>query len=422
MRILLISIAFPPENSPGASRGYGFARYWSEAGQDVWVLTTPKPVASSLELPMSGFRVVPVENRGLATLRAARRLTPRVDSLPRRIARRIREATGVYSCARMPDETEKWVRPAGLAARDGSPWDVVVSCSGPYTVHRVAHELRRAGLARLWVMDFRDLWTRNHCYPGLFPFTILERRLERTFLREANLVTTVSQASAVELARLGATRVCVVPNGHDPDLEGPEPATTLPPGDRIVLVYTGSLYPRGQDPRPLLRALAALGRSRPELASRIRVVVAGPTGARWEALAYETGASAFVENRGVVTRQEAHRLQREASCLLFVDWQPSSAGVMTSKIYEYLFAKAPILAVGGSSDSAVAQLLREAGRGHHLGQSEVRIRELVEQLALEPARLATVPQWAVIQRYQRKTLALDLLGTLKDQLCATPAA
>jgi hypothetical protein len=232
----------------------------------------------------------------------------------------------------------------------------------------------------------------------------------------------VSQASAVELARLGATRVCVVPNGHDPDLEGPEPATTLPPGDRIVLVYTGSLYPRGQDPRPLLRALAALGRSRPELASRIRVVVAGPTGARWEALAYETGASAFVENRGVVTRQEAHRLQREASCLLFVDWQPSSAGVMTSKIYEYLFAKAPILAVGGSSDSAVAQLLREAGRGHHLGQSEVRIRELVEQLALEPARLATVPQWAVIQRYQRKTLALDLLGTLKDQLCATPAA
>jgi len=413
MRILLVSTAFPPENSPGASRAHSFAKYWAEAGQEVTVLTTPKPESSGLALPTTGFRVLPVGHARPGAESFVRAISPSADSLPRRIARSIRQATGIHSCARMPDETDTWVRPATKAGLGAGPWDVVVSCSGPYTVHRVARRIRSAGVARSWVMDFRDLWTRNHCYPGLFPFTLVERLLERRYIRKADLVTTATTALAAELERLGAGRVQPVPNGHDPDLQPGASLTSVREDGRVRLVYTGSLYPRGQDPLPLLRALAALGRSRPDVAGRLRLVVAGPTCDRWGRLAREAGASQFLEARGVVSRLDAWTLQREASCLVVVDWSPSAAGVMTSKVYEYLFAGAPILAVGGGTDSGVARLLTETGRGHHLGRSEDLIAGFLERLARDPTSVATVRSEQVIQRYHRKTIALDLLAMLQ---------
>jgi hypothetical protein len=262
-------------------------------------------------------------------------------------------------------------------------------------------------------MDFRDLWTRNHCYPGLFPFTLVEKLLERRCLRKADIATTATSTLAAELERLGARQVHLVPNGHDPDLQPGGSMTPVGEDGRARLVYTGSLYPRGQDPLPLLRALAALGRSQPDVAGRLRLVVAGPTCDRWKRLAREAGASQFLEDRGVVSHLDALKLQREASCLVAVDWSPSAAGVMTSKVYEYLFAEAPILAVGGGTDSGVAQLLTETGRGHHLGQSEELIREFMERLAVDPTSLATVRREQAIQRYHRKTIALDLLAVLR---------
>src|SRR5438034_424404 len=71
--------------------------------------------------------------------------------------------------------------------------------SGPYTAHLLAMQLKRDRIARTWIADFRDLWTANHLYRGLFPFTLRERQLERQCLHAADVITTVSQGLASEL-------------------------------------------------------------------------------------------------------------------------------------------------------------------------------------------------------------------------------
>jgi hypothetical protein len=56
MKILIISTFFPPQNSVASLRGYSFAKYWTELGHKVTVLTTSKATYShDLNLDNIGF-------------------------------------------------------------------------------------------------------------------------------------------------------------------------------------------------------------------------------------------------------------------------------------------------------------------------------------------------------------------------------
>ncbi len=75
------------------------------------------------------------------------------------------------------------------------------------------------------------------------------------------------------------------------------------------------------------------------------------------------GLSGIVKQNGVVPRQIALEKQRESQLLLLLKWEkPQERGVYTGKVFEYLAARRPILATGGSSD-VVDELLNETNAG-----------------------------------------------------------
>jgi len=376
-------------------------------------------------MPQDGLEVLSVPYKPPLPLRMARLFASRRKSqngpsreTPTYIGR-LRSAAGIYSCARMPDETDPWVAPAFRAALRASPWDVVVSSSSPYTTHRVARRLRESGAARFWVADFRDLWTRNPVFQGLFPFTLIERLEERRCLREADLVTTVSEPLASVLSAESSSPALVVPNGLDTELwvHPSKPAVTR--DGLIRLVYTGSLYSRGRDPGLLLRALKDIDRRAPEVARRFRLVVAGHSFEIWKSLAGRYGVLHLLDSRGVVDRRESWHLQGEATCLILLGWQGVDEGLMTSKIYEYLFAQAPILAIGGRTDSCVGQLLASAGRGYHCGNSVPCVVDFLIRLAQDPESIQRTPDPVVLARYTREKVALDLLDMIRTNAGAS---
>ena len=56
--------------------------------------------------------------------------------------------------------------------------------------------------------------------------------------------------------------------------------------------------------------------------------------------------------------------QRESQLLLILNWEdPEERGVYTAKIFEYLAARRPILATGGSRDDVVGRLLGQTRTG-----------------------------------------------------------
>jgi hypothetical protein len=307
------------------------------------------------------------------------------------------------------------VKPALQWCRSQSPWDVVVSSSGPFTAHLVARSIRCDGLARLWIADFRDLWTRNHLYRGLFPFTVYERALERRILSSADIVTTVSDGVAATLRRQGRNQVEVIYNGFD--ITSDTSAESVDGSDALVrIVYTGTLYPKGQDPGPLLRALASILQSHSELAARTRLIVVGQGEAEWKQLVSQHHVERLVEIRGVVDHAQALRLQQQANALVFLDWNLPVEGVLTAKVFDYLRARAPILIIGGNSTSAASTLIARAERGKYFGNDESQITNAILQLVEGKTFLQGIANEQFISQYSRRNQSLQLLDKMRSAL------
>jgi glycosyltransferase involved in cell wall biosynthesis len=425
MRILLVAPMFPPQRGVAPLRTHSFASAWAAAGHAVTVLTTQKRADQvGLSLPVGGFEVVELPYRGPWPLELLRRLdrpapvgqvsnrSGQVGNLSHRRLmsplRYLKARTGVFSAVRQPDLTDGWIRPAVAWAKVHGPWDVVVSSGGPPAAHLAALGIRQAGRAPLWVADFRDLWTDNHIYAGLFPFTIAERRRERRVLATADRLVTVSQGLARQLNDKSGKPVEVIYNGYDPEaFAGLSPETAFPADGRVRLVYTGTVYERGQDVSTVCAAVAA--------EPRATLVVASDRANVWLGVGRKFSLGDRLDFRGAVPRSEALRMQRDASALILLDWYDPRHGVLTGKVFEYLLSPAPIWVVGGAAGSPAADLVRQAGRGVALGREPERIRLAIEELAVGKA-VRPEPNRAFIAGLTRQEQARRFLDGL---LCLT---
>ena len=265
------------------------------------------------------------------------------------------------------------------------------------------------------ILDFRD---------GLL-FESLERHLlarpgtrarraaiEATAVERAAAVVTVSEPiSRYFRSRYGHGEVVTITNGFDPaDLpadEEPAPA----PGPPVRIVYTGrlSLSDMGCDVRPFLRgavdALAARGDDR----LRLRFV--------GQFTREETVAMQPLRDRGVlvveplVDRVTALSAQRQADALLLVTGTDRTS-VMTGKIFEYLAAGRPIVAV--ASGTAAGDLVAELGAGWVVSPHDADgISRLIGCLLDDPAVLtAAQPAREAVNRFSRPALAGALAQVL----------
>lgn len=384
MKILLISPYFPPQPAVASLRVHAFARHWTDAGHAVTVVTTAKREDQrGLDLDTSGVEVIEIPfdvPRPLERLRAGYKRngaggTDHTAPARRGWLRQQRDARGLMSSVRMPDLTDYWVKPAALWCEqvEDDDWDVMVSSSGPYTAHRVALAVQEVHDIP-WVADFRDLWTDNHVHRGLWPFTMREKQLERAVLSRVDAVTTVSEGLAATLRAKTTAPVEVIYNGFDAD----EVCDATPSDDGVLrIVYTGTLYHEtdtGQNPAPLFEALQRIDDD------RVRLIVAGGNEATWRRLADEHRVSDQLNLLGTIDREEALRMQQHANALLLLDWHDSDAGVLTTKVFEYLRCAAPILLIGGDAGSPIAAMVTRAGRGVVCGHDVSRILKCLQDL------------------------------------------
>ncbi len=420
MRILLVTPSFPPQRAVASLRTHSFAQTWGEAGHAVTVLTTQKRAdQAGWEMTRDSFQVAELDYGVpwyLERMRAGYKAEQKEDAAPRRNWRSLllwlKQKTGIFSSARMPDLTDYWIAPALAWARAHGPWDVVVSSYGPYAAHLVARAVKRERLAGCWVADYRDLWTENHLYRGMFPFTLKEAREERACLREVDLVVTVSQGLADKLKAKTSKPVEIILNGFDPAAHVRlAPESAFPADGKRRIVYTGTLYPQGQNPRPFLEALSLLERDTPALRERLSLVLAGPSAAVWREM-LTAHPLACVDVRDFIPRELALRLQRDANALLLVDWRDPGEGVMTGKVFEYLTAAAPIFLVGSPAASPLAEFVRRTGRGVVVSDDPPRTAAWLARWLADPDTICTEPDRAFIADFSRERLALRFLDML----------
>ena len=261
-----------------------------------------------------------------------------------------------------PDVDKGW-KPfainAGKELLQQENFDAMLS-SSPVTSHLIASELK-AKYDIPWIAHFPDLWSQNYNYQYV-PFRkFFDRRLELKTLSAVDALVTISQPLAEKLRELhkGKT-VYVITNGFDP-AEVNEPPANLTA--KFTITYTGTIYPGKHDATKLFAALRNLisdGAINPE---EIEIRFYGPEMGWLDKEIEQYALSHIVKQYGTIPRQVALEKQRESQILLLLKWEdPQERGAYSGKIFEYLAARRPILATGGSN-SVVTELLQQTKAG-----------------------------------------------------------
>ncbi len=384
----MISYLFPPIGGGGVLRMTKFAKYLPSFGWETFVLTVKK-----------GF--YPIEDRSL------------LDELPKKIkinrigylepgfwfkASRWRSllAYFLYPFFFLPDNQILWFLPAlirGYKLIKKEKIKIIITSASSYSDHLIALVLKKITKVK-WVADFRDEWTKSpYIHFPTFFHRISARFLEKQFLKNADLVLTVSEGLETSYQHILGNKddkFEVVTNGYDA-ADFSNLKAKYKRNEIFTIVHTGSLY-SSRRADLFLEALADLN------LKKVKVEFIG-------------------EKIRLPHCQVLGRLI-QADVLLLVLSPQDGPAVLTGKIFEYLAARRPILAVA-PPNSGAAQLVKKLNVGEvadPLDKNEISQKILKLYHLWQKKRLA-IPQ-IDLEPFERKNLTgrlSDLLEELTEQ-------
>ena len=174
-------------------------------------------------------------------------------------------------------------------------------------------------------------------------------------------MTTVSNPLAEQLRTFHGKNVSVLTNGFDEDDYHYEAMANK--AGKFRIVYTGNIYRCKQDPSLLFRALKDLISEGFIQKSELEIDFYGRELNEAKRISHKMNMGENVYFPGMVSYKESIQKQSEANILLLLEWADKRIkGVYTGKIFEYLGARKPILAIGPKR-GVVEKLLRETGAG-----------------------------------------------------------
>ncbi len=355
MKVLIVTLYFPPAGGGGVQRPLKFATHLPELGIETHVLAPddPKWIHRDDDLPAPT----------LAWVHRVRFLGPR----GRRPAEELHGTAGLERYTRqaslfgrrllVPDENVSYnltAIPAAVRIIRQEGIDVVLTTSPPGSIHLVGAAAKRATGVR-WVADLRDPLA-GHPHRDMSRLVVRAKEqgqqgVAALVARGADAIVAVSEAIAAEMqARRPRGRVLTIPNGADfDDFAG----LSYSRGDVFRITHAGSFFGQ-RDPRPFLTALARVEGVRARFVGDFRAA-----DREWAA-----GIGDRVEFVPYASHRRALELERDSEALLLLipDAGGRGRGILSGKVFEYLAAARPILAVV-PPDGAAARLVSETGTG-----------------------------------------------------------
>ena len=265
------------------------------------------------------------------------------------------ERSKLFSWLFFPDSKIGWIPFAllsGLNLIKKERIDLIFTSSPPPSLHLVGYFLKVL-TGKPWVADFRDPWMGFHYEDYPTPFHLwLKNRLVKLITRNADGIVSVNQKITQNLfsSYPFIKNVKTIPNGYD------ESDFNLPPSVKtdlqmqnshlFIIAYLGTFSP-DHDPEPFLSALKSLLDERKVPKEKIRFIHIGlGMGIDFDRMIKKYDLSGVVEKRGYLPHKEALVHLQEASLLFLTTSQtPGAEMISTSKLFEYIPLKKPILAI-----------------------------------------------------------------------------
>ena len=240
-------------------------------------------------------------------------------------------------------------------------YDVIISTYPTASSHLIAHKIKMINSKIYWVADYRDMWSISHLSK---PSKKLKRKELSTVGLHADLITTISNELTIQLSNFLKRGVHEITNGFDmTELELSNIIkNTKIKNDKIKIVYTGMIYPGRRDPSLIISAILNLEKKN-GLYNRFELNFYGSSSDTIKNYINDDNKH-FINQCGYVTRDLAITIQNRADFVLLLESDREDArGILTGKLFEYIFSGTPIISIGSSENSAIWKLINNTKTG-----------------------------------------------------------
>lgn len=314
----------------------------------------------------------------------------------------------------IPDARVGWVNPSVKFLSEyisQNPIDVLITTGPPHSLHLIGMQLKKH-LGIKWIADFRDPWTTIHYHKSLRLNKTSERKhreLEALVLKSADIVTVTSPTTKKEFGMITETRIEVVTNGFDV----PE-KVEFKMDSHFSISHIGSLLGE-RNPEVLWKILDEICNENQTFKNDLQLKFAG-------ALSEEVKKSLenfqLAENcnfLGYVSHSEALQLQRQSQALLLVEINSAETrAIIPGKLFEYLAAKRPIIALG-PKESDIEEIISETNSGKFFGywdDEELKTEILQWYKEFKTGNLSVASEG--IEKYNRRELTKQMASLIVD--------
>lgn len=421
-KVLIVTYYWPPAGGPGVQRWLNFVKYLPD--NDIQpVLYVPEnphyPITDpSLndEVPeqLTIYRQPIWEPYNLASLFSSR-TTRKISSgivpanNPSLLDRLFLWIRGNFF---IPDARKYWVKPSVKFLTEvlkNENIDVVITTGPPHSLHLIGKSLKeRAGVR--WIADFRDPWTGIGYHKALRLTKKSQRKhkaLEKEVLNASDEILVTSDTTKREFEEITSRPITTITNGYDET----SPATSEL-DKNFTISHIGSLLSE-RNPTVLWKALAELVKEVSDFSEDLSIQLTGVVSDEIVEEINKCGLRDYLKVSEYLPHKEAILAQRSSQLLLLVEIDSEqTSGIIPGKLFEYMAAKRPILAIGPENWEA-GKLVRESGSGEvftYNMKMELKETLLRWYRAYKSNTLAMTAQ--DIEQYSRKALTKKLAAQI----------
>ena len=262
----------------------------------------------------------------------------------------------------IPDARKFWVKPSVTFLNSylkDHRVDCIITTGPPHSLHLIGWDLKK--LHNLpWIADFRDPWTSIGYHKKLRLTKFAQRKhadLEFQILNEATQILVTSPTTKSDFEKTTNTPVTCITNGFD-DEKVMQPK--LDPA--FSLAHIGSLL-EDRNPKVLWEILSELKTEIPTFGKDLKIELIGRVGEAVKQTIIAEGLADNLKIPGYIMHQEALIKQRSAQILLLLEIDSlETQAIIPGKLFEYLAARRPILAIG-PVNSDITSILEKADGG-----------------------------------------------------------
>lgn len=315
----------------------------------------------------------------------------------------------------IPDARKFWIKPSVKFLSKylvNNKIDVVITTGPPHSLHLIGLQLKELHHVK-WIADFRDPWTEIDYFHQL-PLTENAKnkheQLEKEVLEKADVVLVVGKEMQKSFSKF-SKNVKVITNGFDNEVIED---IAIEVDKSFSLVHIGMMN-ADRNPIHLWKALKEIIDNNEDFASKFQLKLIGKIADEVEQSLKENELWQYTQVISYLPHNEVLTYQKRAQVLLLpVNNVPSAKAIITGKVFEYLQAKRPILAIA-PPDGDLADIIHTTNSGvvvdfNNEQSLKKAIVELYNSYILGNLKVDSTD----IDQYHRKSLTKKLSTIIKE--------